>query len=291
MLKSMTGFGRAERQTDGFSIKVNMKSVNHKNLDLVIRTPRFYGFVENKIRQNAIKCISRGKVEVFVSIEPTEGNEKKIILDKTIAGDYINALRTLAELGIEDDVKASTLAQYPDIFTIETTEADEMLILSLTESVFEEAAEDFINMRTAEGGRMEQDICCHLGTLEQDLEKVKARYPQLVAEYRERLYAKLCDVLDGKNIDESRILTEAAIFAEKSDIDEETVRLSSHITEFRKIMKSDCPIGKKLDFVVQEMNRETNTMGSKAGDVEITKLIIDMKSEIEKIREQIQNVE
>ncbi len=291
MLKSMTGFGRAEKTVDQFNIKVNLKSVNHRYLDLAIRVPKYYYFVEEKIRQIASKYISRGKIEIFVSVERIEGSDKNITLDRGVAENYISALSELSGLGLENDVKISTLSQYHDIFKIETDETDEEYITKIITDVFVEAAEDFVNARKNEGFNMEKDISSHLDNLESNLRAVEERYPEIVAEYSTRLRKKINEVLDNVNVDETRIVTEAAIFAERTDIGEETVRLASHINEFRKAIKTDQPIGKKLDFMIQEMNRETNTMGSKANDIEISKIIVDMKSEIEKIREQIQNIE
>lgn len=291
MLKSMTGFGRAEKLIDGFEVKVNLKSVNHRYMDASIRVPKYYSFVEDKIRQAATKYISRGKVEIFVSVERTEGSGKTVTIDSEVAQNYINALKSLATFGIEDDVKISTISQYHDIFKIESDEDDEERITAMIIEVFSEAAEDFVNMRINEGKNMEADILSHLDCLAENLAEVEKRYPAIVSEYRARLEKKISEVLEDKNVDETRIITEAAIFAEKTDIGEETVRLASHIKEFKKMICTDEPIGKKLDFMIQEMNRETNTMGSKANDVEIAKLIVNMKSEIEKIREQIQNIE
>ena len=291
MLKSMTGFGRAECAVDGFNIKVNLKSVNHRYMDVSVKVPKYYTFVEDEIRKTAAKYISRGKVEVFVSVERTEGSGKTVVIDRDVAENYINALKSLNEFGIEDDVKISTISQYHDIFKIENTEEDEAHITKLICDVFSFAAEDFVNMRINEGKNMEADILSHLDILAQNLALVEERYPKIVEEYRNRLFRKVSEVLEDKNVDETRIVTEAAIFAEKSDIGEETVRLASHIKEFKNAIKTDLPIGKKLDFMIQEMNRETNTMGSKANDIEISKIIVEMKSEIEKIREQIQNIE
>ncbi len=291
MLKSMTGFGRAEKAVDGYNVKVNLKSVNHRYMDIAVKVPKYYTFMEDKIRQTAPKYISRGKVEVFVSLERTEGSSKTIALDEAVAANYVKALKSLKKLGLKDDVKISTIAQYHDIFKLETNEADEEFISNLILEVFSAAAEDFVNMRINEGKNMEQDILSHLDILAENLALVEARYPQIVEEYRNRLKDKISEVLGDKNVDEARIVTEAAIFADKSDIGEETVRLKSHIKEFKKAIATDLPIGKKLDFMIQEMNRETNTMGSKANDVEISKIIVNMKSEIEKIREQIQNIE
>ncbi len=291
MLKSMTGFGRAEKLIDGYEIKVNLKSVNHRYMDANVRVPKYYSFAEDKIRQAATKYISRGKVEIFVGVERTEGSGKNIAIDGETAENYINALKSLSAYGIEDDVKISTIAQYHDIFKIESDEEDEERITAMMIEVFSEAAEDFVNMRINEGKNMERDILSHIDILSENLEEVKKRYPLIIEEYRLRLEKKIEEVLGDKNVDEARIVTEAAIFAEKSDIGEETVRLASHIKEFKKAIDTDLPIGKKLDFMIQEMNRETNTMGSKANDIEISKLIVNMKSEIEKIREQIQNIE
>ncbi len=291
MLKSMTGFGRAERSADGFGVKVNLRSVNHRYLDVNVKVPKYYSFIEDKIRQAAAKYISRGKVEIFVSVDRTEGSDKAITLDEAVAQNYVKALKSLKKFGLKDDVKISTIAQYHDIFKFEDKGSDEEQITSIILATFSEAAEDFVNMRIDEGKNMEKDILSHLDALKENLELVEKRYPQIVDEYKARLERKLFEVLEDKNIDEARIVTEAAIFAEKSDIGEETVRLRSHIKEFKKAIETDLPIGKKLDFMVQEMNRETNTMGSKASDIEISKIIVNMKSEIEKIREQIQNIE
>lgn len=291
MLKSMTGFGRAEKTVEGYTVKVNLKSVNHRYMDIAVKVPKYYTFMEDKIRQAAPKYISRGKVELFVSLERTEGSDKTVVLDQAVAANYISALKSLKKLGLKDDVKISTIAQYHDIFKLESNEADEEFISNLILEVFSEAAEDFVNMRINEGKNMEQDILSHLDTLAENLALVEERYPKIVEEYRNRLMSKISEVLADKNVDETRIVTEAAIFADKTDIGEETVRLRSHIKEFKKAIVTDLPIGKKLDFMIQEMNRETNTMGSKANDVEISKIIVNMKSEIEKIREQIQNIE
>ena len=291
MLKSMTGFGRAEKVVDGYTVKASLKSVNHRYMDANIRLPKYYTFVEDKVRQAASKYISRGKVEIFISVDRPDGTDKTVAVDMGIAKNYINALKSLKKLGIKDDVKISTLTQYHDIFKIESTQDDEEFISNIIMETFALAAEDFVNTRINEGKNMEVYILEHLDTLSDYLAKVEERYPQIVKEYRERLYKKISEVLEDKNVDESRVVTEAAIFAEKTDIGEETVRLKSHINEFKKAIDTKDPIGKKLDFMIQEMNRETNTMGSKANDVEITKIIVEMKSEIEKIREQIQNIE
>lgn len=291
MLKSMTGFGRAEKVTDEYNIKVNIKSVNHRYIDIAVRMPKFCAFAEEKIRRCAMEYISRGKVEVLVSVERTADGDKTVVLDRAMAENYITALKSLKDFGLEDDIKISTIAQYDEIFKVQSSDENEEYLSALLEGIVSEAAEDFVNMRISEGKRMETDISAHLNILSENLAAVEKRYPQIVEDYRMRLEKKMREVLSGENVDETRLITEAAIFAERSDIGEETVRLASHIKEFRKAMTAQTPIGKKLDFIIQEMNRETNTMGSKASDVEIAKHIVEMKSEIEKIREQIQNIE
>lgn len=293
MLRSMTGFGRAERLVDGYNIKVNLKSVNHRYMDITVRLPKYYGFAEDAVRQMAMKYISRGKVEVFISVEQTEGSTEKVVLDKGLAGEYIAALRKLSEFGVDvsADALVAALSGYKEIFRIDADDEDEEHITELISEVFAEAAEDFVNMRTDEGKRMESDIFSHIDILEKNLYEVEERYPGVVKDYRARLESRIREVLSEENVDETRLLTETAIYAEKSDIGEETVRLASHIKEFRSAAKSDKPIGKKLDFIIQEMNRETNTMGSKSSDIDIAKHIVEMKSEIEKIREQVQNIE
>lgn len=293
MLKSMTGFGRAEKMFGEYNIKVNIKSVNHRYADITVKLPKYYGFAEETLRQAMLRCISRGKIEVFVSVDRTEGTVEKVVLDRSVAADYISALRELEDLGLKlsDDVAVSALARFKEIFKIEGSEEDEEKLSAMISEVFDEAAADFVSMRSAEGARMEADILSHLEILENNLREVEKRYPEIVTDYRNRLEARIREVLGDKEVDETRLITEAAIFAEKSDIAEETVRLSCHIQEFRNAIKTDKPIGKKLDFIIQEMNRETNTMGSKASDVTVTKHIVEMKSEIEKVREQVQNIE
>ncbi len=293
MLRSMTGFGRADRQDGEYAVKVNIKSVNNRYSDITVKLPKYYSFAEESIRRGAAEYISRGKVEIFISVDKTVGSTETAVLDKGVAEGYINALRELGEFGVKvsDDAIVSALSGYKEIFKLESAEEDEEYIIKILTEAFKAAAEDFVNMRTAEGKRMEADILSHIDLLEENLREVEARYPEIVEAYRLRLEGKIREVLGDKNVDEARIITEAAVFAEKTDIGEETVRLGSHIKEFREAVTSDKPIGKKLDFIIQEMNRETNTMGSKASDVEITKHIVEMKSEIEKIREQVQNIE
>lgn len=291
MLKSMTGFGRAEDLIDGFLIKVQVKSVNHRYSDFTIRVPRLYNFIEDKVRKCLLTYISRGKVEVNINIEQKEGSDKVVALNEALAENYLKAMQKMTSLGLEDDVKISHMSRFSDIFEVEYPEIDEDEMYLKIESVLEKALKDFVIMRTEEGKHLEADIKEHLENINSYVEKIEKRSPDTVDEYRKRLEDKLAEILKDRMIDESRIITEAAIFADKVAVDEETVRLKSHLKSFLNTIKTDQPIGKKLDFIVQEMNREANTIGSKASDIEICSYVVEIKSEIEKIREQIQNIE
>ena len=236
--------------------------------------------------------IHRGKVEVSVLLSSVEQADEKIIINKEIVRDYVEALRSVQEeFSLKDDLSLSDIMRMPDAFTVVKTETDEEQLWLDIKSTAEEAMEHFLAMREAEGERMKQDILSRLTTIEGWVGEIEKASPQLVADYRKRLYDKMKDVLESANIDESRILLEAGIFSEKTAVDEETVRLHSHIAQFRSMLDGGGQVGRKLDFLVQEMNRETNTIGSKVQDVRVTGIVVDQKSEIEKIREQIQNIE
>lgn len=291
MLKSMTGFGRCDMITDGFHIQVQLKSVNHRYSDFTVRTPRIYTFLEDKLRSLAIERIARGKVEIQLSLEKEITDDKIITLDRPVAEGYINALRSLTDYGLQDDLSASAMAPFHDIFHIEYKEIDEDMILKIVTEAFNAALDDFDAMRRNEGARLEENLRHHLSSLLCEVAAIEERSPKCVEEYRMRLTQKLEEVLSNSSVDESRILTEAAIFADKISVDEETVRLRSHINAFCAALDTDKPIGKKLDFIVQEMNREANTIGSKANDITVAEHVVEMKSVIEKIREQIQNIE
>ena len=291
MLKSMTGFGRAENLVDGFLIKVQIKSVNHRYGDFSIRVPRLYSFIEEKVRQRLFSYISRGKVEVNISVEQKEGDTRQITLNRELAESYLNAMKELETLGLDLDLRVSHMSRFSDIFNVSYDEIDEDEIFNKINSVLTLALDDFVKMRSEEGARLEEDIKEHLNTILDIVSKIEKRSPETTDEYRRRLEARIKEVLEDRNIDEARLVTEAAIFADKVAVDEETVRLKSHIKEFKNAIKTDKPIGKKLDFIIQEMNRETNTIGSKASDIEICSMVVEIKSEIEKIREQIQNIE
>lgn len=291
MLKSMTGFGRAEELIDGFLIKVQVKSVNHRYSDFSIRVPRVYNFIEDKVRQRLISYISRGKVEVNITVDQKEGDDKVVTLNKPLAENYMKAMREMTSLGLHDDLKISHMSRFSDIFNVEYADIDEEEVFEKIDLVLKNALDDFVSMRTEEGKRLESDIKLHLDNVLSLVEKIEKRSPETVNEYRKRLEDKIREVLENRMLDESRIITEAAVFADKVAVDEETVRLKSHIKEFLNAIKTDKPIGKKLDFIVQEMNREANTIGSKASDIEICSYVVEIKSEIEKVREQIQNIE
>ncbi len=292
MIKSMTGFGRAHEIISGKEIIVEIRSVNHRYFEFSARLPRTYSYLEEKLKTKLSNHISRGKVEISLSVFRTEGTDAKISVNETVAKGYIDALNEAnSTLELNNDLSLSHLLRLSDIFTVVKTVEDEDEIWSIISPLVEQAVEKFVDMRTIEGSKMYDDISSRLDFIEKSVEVIKEQSPVTTANYREKLFLKLKDLLADNNIDEQRILTEAAIFSEKTAVDEETVRLTSHISQFRELLKSTEPIGRKLDFLVQEVNREVNTIGSKAQDIEITKIVVDLKSEIEKIREQIQNIE
>lgn len=294
MIKSMTGFGRAEITFDDlYEVKIQIKSVNHRYADYTIKTPRIYSFLEESIRAKLSQNISRGKIEVYVSINKINDDSKEVKINLPLAESYINNLRELSEFGIKDDISMSAMCSLSDIFEVQYKEIDEEAILGMINTALDAALEDFLNMRVNEGTRLYNSILEHLNILLSEVEKVEKLSPETITKYKERLEKRLRDTLSEleSGADDNRILTEVAIFSDKVAIDEETVRLKSHINEFKNALNSSEPIGKKLDFIVQEMNRETNTIGSKCNDIDLSKIVVEMKSLIEKIREQIQNIE
>lgn len=292
MIKSMTGYGRAQASVDGSDILVEIKSVNNRYYDFSARLPRMYGYLEEKLKTFLSGSISRGKIEVSVSIYNNTGKDEEITLNLDVANGYINALRGANEsLGLTDDITLSQVSRFPDVFIVKKIIEDEESVWNNIRPVAEEAVAKFVSMRETEGAKMKDDLLSRLDFILKEVEKVEIQSPKTTENYRNRLYQKLKEVLSDNNIDEQRIVTEAAIFSEKIAVDEETVRLRSHISQFKELLETSEPVGRKLDFLVQEMNREANTIGSKAQDVAITKIVVDIKSEIEKIREQIQNIE
>lgn len=292
MVSSMTGYGKCTEILNGREITLEIKSVNHRFFEFSSRMPRAYGFLEEKIKSYVQSRVSRGKIEVGVSIVNVETADTKISVNETVAKGYVDALRELCEpLGIADDIRLSTVARFPDVFTVTKGDTDEEMLWGDVKSVAEKAVDAFIAMREREGENLKKDLLCRLENIEELVKEVEKRSPKRVQEYRDRLYKKISEVLASNSIDESRIITEVAIFADKVAVDEETVRLKSHIGQFREILEYNEPIGKKLDFLIQEFNREANTIGSKSQDAEGAKYVVAIKAEIEKIREQIQNVE
>lgn len=294
----MTGYGRAQKIINGRDILVEVRSVNHRYYEYSSRIPRAYSYIDEKLKALLKSAISRGKAEVSVTINNIEGKDTVIAVNKDVAEGYVNALRALnQQMGtdgvcwLEDDIKLSKLLKMPDIFTIQKAPDDEEQVWADVAEVASEAIAKFVDMRTTEGERLFADVNSKADLILEMVGKVEELSPQTVENYRSRLYKKLSEVLESKNIDEQRILTEAAIFSEKIAVDEETVRLRSHIAQLKEMLVKEEAIGRKLDFIVQEMNREVNTIGSKAQDLNITKIVVDMKAEIEKIREQIQNIE
>lgn len=292
MIKSMTGFGREQRIIDQYDIMVEVKSVNHRYYEFNARIPRPYNYLEDKLKSFMKGNISRGKVEVSVIINNLNGREANIKVDKIMAEGYINALREVnAELGLEDDLKLSKLIKFSDIFNVQKISENEEYIWNIVKETASIAVDKFVSMRETEGNALKTDLLIKLLSIEELLAVIEEQAPKTAVNYRERLYQKLKEILSDNEVDEQRIVTEAAFFAEKIAIDEETVRLHSHLNQFRELMESDEPVGRKLDFLVQEINREINTIGSKAQDLTVTKCVVDMKAEVEKIREQIQNIE
>jgi len=288
----MTGYGRAQQIIDGRDILVEIRSVNHRYFEFSSRVPRAYGYLDEKLKSFLQGKVNRGKVEIAVTINIIEGKDALIKVNKSIAKGYIDALREVnEELQLRDDLSLSNLLRFPDTFNIQKNVDDEEEIWNAVSEVASEALEKFISMREAEGQRLKKDVLTRSGYILENVAKVEKFSPETVENYRNRLYQKLKEVLESTDIDTQRILTEAAIFADKIAVDEETVRLRSHVSQLEGLFDSDEAIGRKLDFIVQEMNREVNTIGSKCQDVNITKIVVEMKSEIEKIREQIQNIE
>lgn len=292
MIKSMTGFGRAQETVDGMTVTVELKSVNHRYFEFTAKVPRTYGFLEEKLKSFLNARVSRGKMECYVSIENLEESDMEVIVNPSLAKGYVDALRTLSEtFGLKEDYSAISIAKFPDVLTLRKAPADEEKIWNAVQKVTELAVERFVTMRETEGEKLRADILSKADTILEHVAFVESRSPQTVREYHEKLRQRMEELLENTQVDEQRLLTEAAIFADKVAVDEETVRLRSHISQLREFLNADEPIGRKLDFLVQEMNRESNTIGSKAQDVELAKRVIAIKAEVEKIREQVQNIE
>lgn len=292
MVKSMTGYGRAEETIRGCTITVELRSVNNRYLDCNIRLPRLYLFAEDGIKSRVQNTISRGKVDVFVTLDYAGKEEVKVTVNRPVADGYYGALKQLAQsYQLSEDISVSLLSRFPDVLLAEKAEEDTEQRAQDIYSVLDRALADFDEMRTKEGSRLRDDIFSRAAAIEDMVTFVEERSPQTVSEYRAKLEARMQEVLQNTQIDESRLLTEAAIFADKVAVAEETVRLRSHIAQLREMLSKGGATGRKLDFLIQEFNREANTIGSKCSDIQIARQVVDIKAEIEKIREQVQNIE
>ena len=292
MVKSMTGYGRAREMRNGRDITVEVRSVNNRYLDCTVKMPRAYIFAEDRMKARVQQTISRGKVDVFVTIDASAADEAVVAVIEPLARGYYEALTRLKTMFfLPGEVTPEVLAKFPDVLAVTKAEEDVEAIAADICAVLDDALAAYNDMRAVEGEKLAADVAGRVTTIETVVGKVEERSPQTVAAYRQRLEAKMQEVLQSTTIDESRILTEAAIFADKIAVDEETVRLRSHIAQLRAMLASDEPVGRKLDFLIQEVNRECNTIGSKCSDLTIAQDVVNMKAEVEKIREQVQNME
>ncbi|MEG0979899.1 MAG: YicC/YloC family endoribonuclease [Oscillospiraceae bacterium] len=292
MIKSMTGYGSANAEIDSMIVTVEIKSVNHRYFELNSRIPRAYGFLDEKIKSYLQSVISRGKIECYIQIEALDSDDVVVRVNHSLAKSYINALNELAQrYDIRNDISVSSLSRYSDIFSVHKAQADEDKIWAAVKPVLEQAANSFISMREREGQKLKEDILSRANTILEGVEFVEKRSPETVKEYKQKLEIRIKELIADAHIDEQRLLTEAAIFADRTAVDEETVRLRSHIEQLYSMFEDEVAVGRKMDFLVQEINREANTIGSKAQNVEIAGKVLIIKAEVEKIREQVQNIE
>ena len=292
MIKSMTGYGRAIETVNGRQFTVELRAVNNRYLDCTVKAPRILSFGEETIKQTVKNAISRGKVDVFITLHSENGLDATVTLNTAVVEGYLAAMEQMAgAYPVKNDISVSLLSRMPEVFSVEKPEVDEEQLLADLMGVVEKALENFNAMRQTEGEALENDLRSRGATIEDLVSQVEAGNAQTVVDYRHRLENKLREVLASTNIDESRILTEAAIFADKVAVDEETVRLRSHLQQMYGMLSSGGAVGRKLDFLLQEMNREANTIGSKCTDVRLARIVVEIKAELEKIREQTQNIE
>lgn len=292
MIISMTGYGRATETLHSREITVELRSVNHRYLEINARVPRSCSYLEDKLKAHIQTKVARGKLDAGLTVVSVGGEDESVELNIELARGYAEAIAKIsAELGVSGEVNAAAIARFPDVFTSVKELPDEEELWADVRSVLDKALEGYNSMRALEGSRLVEDMLSRVDFIEKALGDVETQSAKRLERYREKLYARMKTVLEGANIDDNRILLEAAIYADKSAVDEETVRLRSHLAQFREIMSAGGSVGRKLDFLVQEINRETNTIGSKAGDLDITSAVVDIKAEIEKIREQVQNIE
>ena len=292
MVKSMTGYGRAVETVNGREFTVELRSVNNRYLDCSVKLPRSLTFAEEAVKQAVKATISRGKVDVFITVHSESVSDVKVTLNAPVVEGYLAAMKQMVEqYGVQDDISVSVISRMPEVFTVEKPEVDEEQLLADLMGVVRQALSNYDAMRAAEGKALETDLRSRGNAILELVSQVEAGNGQTVVDYRTRLYNKLQEVLANTAIEESRILTEAAIFADKVAVDEETVRLRSHLEQMNNMLTGGGAIGRKLDFLLQEMNRESNTIGSKCSDVKLARIVVDIKAELEKIREQTQNIE
>ena len=293
MIKSMTGYGRARAMLHLRDITVEVRSVNNRYLDCTVKMPRMYAFAEDAIKQCVQQAVSRGKVDVYITVDASAADVAKVTVNRELAGQYAAALRELAQVCGQEtySVSPETLSRFPDVLTVTKADEDLETVSADLCTVLREALDAYNAMRAVEGKKLAEDISHRLDVILDNTARVKQRSPETVAEYRAKLTARMQEVLQSATVDPQRILTEAAIYADKVAVDEETVRLRSHVAQLRTMLESDEPMGRKMDFLIQEVNRESNTIGSKCSDVAIAKVVVDLKAEVEKMREQVQNVE
>ena len=292
MIKSMTGYGRAVETVNNREFTVEISSVNNRYLDCSVRLPRMFSFAEEAVKQAVKQYVSRGKVEVHISVRSEAAEDTKLTLNGPVVEGYLSAMRQMVDTyGVKDDICVSTISRLPEVFIMEKAKADEEQLQCDLMGVLHHALESYNAMRTTEGAALDQDLRTRGNTILEFVSQVEAGNAQTVVDYRARLEAKLREVLANTSIDENRILTEAAIFADKVAVDEETVRLRSHLQQMNTMLDAGGAMGRKLDFLLQEMNREANTIGSKCTDVVLARIVVDIKAELEKIREQTQNIE
>ena len=289
---SMTGYGSAKGTVEGLNITAELKSVNNRYLDVSVRLPRGFLFAEEAIKAAVQQHISRGKVDVFLTVDSSQAADTVVRVNEPLLRAYLDAIDSIAaEHGLQNDVTALSVARFPDVLSVEKAEADQDALRAGLVALMDEALAEYDRMRLREGQKLREDVESRLVTIEALVTEVEIHAPETVEAYHNRLRQKLESVLEGKDVDEARVITECAVFADRVAVDEETVRLRSHIAQMRQMLAAGSPFGRKADFLIQEFNRESNTIGSKCQNADIAKVVVDLKSEIEKIREQIQNIE